>query len=146
MSGQLRAPSKPTPSAVLPSKRKGSIGDAKVDSVMNISTACNDLEVAKFALFEVIDVLENENSSKTRKLKAANNLKDVQKFIDNAINLIKSKTTKLSPVPYFSYAFERLAKVPKTGPCPATPCAHNKLQTQTPSLHAQEAASELHSC
>ena len=113
MSGNLRAPAKAAATPLLPTKRKATLGDSKVESMLAVTGSCNDLSIARDALYEAIDVLKNDNASKSKRMATANNLKKVQQHLDQAINILKEHSNKLSPLPYLSYAINRKNKAQK---------------------------------
>ena len=85
MSRNFRAPDQTAATPLLPTKRKATLGDTKVDSMIAVASSCKDLAIARDALYEATDVLKNDNASKSRRVAAANNLKKVQQHLDQAI-------------------------------------------------------------
>jgi Mg2+ and Co2+ transporter CorA len=116
MSQNLRAPAKAAATPQLPSnKRKATLGDAKVQSMLAVTECCNDLSTARDALYEVHDVLLNYNASKSTRKATANNLMKVLQYLDKAITSLKEHSNKLSPMAHISYAVGRMNKAQKRG-------------------------------
>jgi hypothetical protein len=113
MSGNLRGPAKKAATPQLPAKRKVTLGDAKMESMLAVNSSCMDLSTARDALFEAIDVLNNDYATKSKRKATANNLQKVQQYLDKAINSLKEHSNKLSPVAYISYAVDRKNKAQK---------------------------------
>jgi hypothetical protein len=96
MSQNLRAQAKAAVTPQLPSnKRKATLGDAKVQSMLVATGCCNDLSTARDALYEVHDVLLNYNASKSTRKATANNLMKVLQHLDKAIVSKNTSTNSL---------------------------------------------------
>jgi hypothetical protein len=114
MSGNLRAPAKAAATPQLPSnKRKATLGDAKVQSMLAVTECCNDLSTARDVLYDVHDVLLNYNASKSTRKATANNLMKVLQYLDKAITSLKEHSNKLSPMAHLLYAIGRQNKAQK---------------------------------